>query len=79
MREAVTYTPEQREEAALICAVAACELTNTPYYIIAWHLDASDDALHLAADARTFAMYSYSWQCEVGAEAEALLRTGWSP
>lgn len=73
-----------REDAALICAIAASGGT-VGYHAaltIARELGIEDrhDAINLAADAWAQAMVGRSdWTREVDAEAEALIRTGWSP
>lgn len=75
-------TPRVREEAALLCAVAA----STDVYTMAAadHLDTSTDALQLAYAAWSLSFWNTdhrrgeAW-CEDWAEAEALLRTGWTP
>jgi len=77
-----------REEAALICAIAACELKAHNGGVAAWgvadRIGATRESLNLALDAKVFAIagriddteWNYEHAC---AEAEALLRTGWSP
>lgn len=69
------YTEAQREQAALICAIAASNPT--------WHEDYEGicDALGLDVRSAAFCLAYSAWQaCEwpfVDAEAEALIRTGW--
>lgn len=74
--------PRVREEAALICAIAA----STPDLHDAYRavcdalgIDRDGGSMSLALDAWDAAR-PYSWSGgERDAEAEALLRTGWSP
>lgn len=79
-----------RKQAALICAIAASggmwlpgESRWSRYYAnISIDLDEpSNEALHLAVGAYHHVMRALGgpWTVEVDAEAEALLRTGWSP
>lgn len=76
------------EQAILICAIAASggvhlvDGRTRCYGTIRLELpDASSDAMHLACIAcgHVMDMLGSVWTCEVDAEAEALLRTGWSP
>ena len=80
-----------REQAALICAIAACELPEFPnwgvrgaraYYkqTIGPAIVASDEAIALALEAwRLVTLRGRHWTQAEDAEAEALLRCGWSP
>lgn len=82
------YTKRDREQAALICAVQsgrwglrAAGVADDLKAIVCDSIGASDGALRLAIDARLsdgvwrrFDNYAESW-----AEAEAMLRTGWTP
>ena len=78
-----------RGEAALICAIAASggawvveERRWSSYYArIADELELSSDSRRLAVKAYNHIMAKIGgpWTREVDAEAEALLRTGWSP
>lgn len=76
-----------REEAILICAVAASDPSEyrTPYYLIAKHLDVSSASKDLASNAWAETLYSMFsgdsswWDCAMDAEVECLLREGWSP
>lgn len=78
-----------REQAALICAIAACELPEEPqwqirgdkalYTNIERWLDADVDATRLALAAWREVGPRRVWTQAVDAEAESLLRTGWSP
>ncbi|MGN6108803.1 MAG: hypothetical protein ACTHU0_27100 [Kofleriaceae bacterium] len=76
-----------REEAALICAIAASTpflydqiAYQLPTATIAGWLGASDDAFELALEARVRTAGDGCSYTAVGdAEAEALLRTGWTP
>lgn len=77
-----------REEAALICAVSAswpADRHDHDYLSIGIRLGTSDAARCLAADALCAVEDDGSpsghrmWRREDDAEAEALLRTGWTP
>ena len=76
-------TKRVRDEAALICAVAASNGKPISISHVVEQLDRSiDDAAHLAVKAWDEAHVVY--RCEGGvaleyAEAEAMLRTGWEP
>jgi len=83
------YTDAEREEAALICAIAASGGVyrewsgdrGRAYSNIATNTDASNSGLTLAIQAYLHVLDvtdSY-WTREVDAEAEALIRTGWTP
>lgn len=85
---AMSRDSEIREQAAMICAIAASGGVGSrfggrsPFYAtISAALGCGDDALALALAAYTRAMerLGHVWTREVDAEAEALLRTGWSP
>lgn len=81
------YSRRVREEAALICAIAARAGTREHYGWtcvygnIADAAQVSQDALRLAihAWALTCVVSDRKWTRVVDAEAEALIRTGWSP
>lgn len=70
-----------REEAALLCAIAASD-NYDGIVSAAWRLDSIEGAQELALEAQAFAcsqrrlLTNYA---ETYAEAEALLRCGWSP
>lgn len=70
-----------REEAALICAIAASQ-PGMSYREIGEHLEASIESIDLANRAYWFA-YGESWiyfgDSSLDAEAESLIRTGWAP
>lgn len=74
-----------REQAALICAIAASAPAGVqPFYDqIADNIDAAGESERLAMRAWKFAWEFAAnhgkWTREVDAEAEALIRTGWSP
>lgn len=79
-----------REQAALICAIAASEpkasLGGETLFGVAERLDAPEQTTRLAHDAKTFAwnvlvrLGWHQWVYEAAcAEAESLLRCGWSP
>ena len=81
------YSKKDREDAALICAARSAGLVallngywSTSTHDFAESIGASSDALALAHDARAEAFplgdvgFAGHW-----AEAEAMLRTGWSP
>lgn len=74
------YTKRVREEAALICAIAASAQSTTFYSSVRHDLDASDESAELAGEA-----YAYAHERATGrtwlidAEAEALIRCGWEP
>ena len=79
-------TKKVREEAALICAVSASTRvqsgTGFTYSVIASHLGLDDKspAFMLAFKAWLNARpIGCDWTQETDAEAEALLRTGWTP
>ena len=76
-------TKRVREEAALICAIAACEPKwfGRSITAVGYDLDAGWPARCLARDAKNYAYDTrkdgqYELAC---AEAESLLRTGWTP
>jgi hypothetical protein len=82
------YTKKDRENAALICAIAASSKDACPLYReIQRELAASDDAGALAHDAWRYVRdqlrdpfgHAPEWVREHDAEAESLLRTGWVP
>jgi molybdopterin/thiamine biosynthesis adenylyltransferase len=84
----VKITKRIREEAALICAIAACEPASQhgvrgwrAYYdCIASDLDVMSESQTLALAAwRHACPLSVQWTPEMDAEAEAMLRTGWQP
>ena len=70
-----------REEAAMICAIAASSGPRYRFYSeVAEFIGASDAAWSLAADAFSWALTMEDSDPRVhDAEAEALIRTGWSP
>lgn len=71
-----------RNRAATICAVAASNFTTCCAYglvSIAEHLMATEDALDLAVAAWDAATHIPGWSNERYAEAESMLRTGWTP
>lgn len=77
-----------REQAALICAIAACEVPEGISYRgpRAWYaetigpgLGASQPAIRLAIAAWEHVTKRNSWCQWHDAEAEALLRCGWEP
>jgi hypothetical protein len=75
-----------REQAARICAISASwGKGNHWYWIIAKEIGASKAAVSLAADALVAAQVDDEaptgrlWSRRDDAEAESLLRTGWSP
>lgn len=78
-----------REDAALICAIAAsggvhleqCGRRSRVYAEIVRELgDALERGLSLAVHAYAELRNVYpNWPVELDAEAEALIRTGWSP
>jgi hypothetical protein len=72
------YTKKVREEAALICAIAA----STPDLAESYSAVAS--ALGISVARRSFYLALWAWDlCQRGAdadsEAESLIRTGWTP
>lgn len=79
-------TDETREQAILICAIAASSRWDGSSYsdwLTTWaagrEVDASSDAM-LAADAAWFAASRWLPRSQDAyAEAEALLQTGWEP
>ena len=77
-------TRKTREQAALLCAVGASQPTEF-YDQMARDLGVSPAALRLATDAFLTALRERmkrpgSWRGgDVDAEAEAMLRTGWTP
>lgn len=84
------YSKRTREDAALICAIAASggvyldgDTRWSPVYaMVRKELDdTSDDCLALAIRAYEHVRRERNgvWDRETDAEAEALLRTGWSP
>lgn len=66
-----------RDEAAMICAVAASN-SHAAALIDASNLIGASDAAYILADTASMAAHGETW-AEVYAEAEALLRTGWTP
>jgi hypothetical protein len=77
-----------REEAARICAMCASSMPQPVGGMESQEaIGASDDAFWLAYEAWTFAWERWRWEVINGhavsavadAEAEALLRTGWTP
>ena len=74
-----------REDAALILSIAASDeavLYVASLYRIAYQIDASRDACDLACAARDEAAHKLWPMYEpvlMHAEAEAMVRTGWSP
>lgn len=81
-----TITKKTRDEAILICAVAASTPEfNQNYNGAFFALDVSDAALELALSAWSNVVdrvYAYKFRIaekHIDAEAEAMLRTGWSP
>lgn len=74
-----TYTNKERKEATLVCAIAAC--ADLRYDDIVKCIDVSMIAENLAYSAWGYACKHYDspWDPAVDGEAEALLRTGWSP
>jgi hypothetical protein len=72
-----------REQAALVCAIAACERKRSGLSMtdIALHLNVSHAAYQLAMKARAYVadMDGHDGYEHACAEAEALLRCGWSP
>lgn len=82
------YSKRDREDAALICSAGAC---NPDAYCVFWiptHLDADLVAASLGASERALDLALDAWLAVTGhppigaereAEAEALIRTGWSP
>lgn len=84
------YSKKVREEAALICAIAASggatigdgssRAATFEYVIIRLALGVSRRASILATDAwRNARKFDVMWTREVDAEAEALIRTGFEP
>lgn len=80
------YTKKDRERAILICAIAASSPQPTPYQFIAQELGMTHAtgarAVKLAREAWFRALsrqYNALWTHETDAEAEALLREGWTP
>lgn len=89
------YTKRVREEAALICAIAASggvwcgDKRRRTYGDIHLWLGSSDDAFRLALDAwdnvksrgchRSMTNEEAPWSPGLDAEAAALLEDGWSP
>ena len=78
------YSKRVREEAALICAIAASSVSIYPVYdAFAASVAEHPDSLWLARKAWKRAMEgpppASHWTRVVDAEAEALIRTGWSP
>lgn len=70
-----------REEAILICAIAA-SLDDQPLYAtVAIDSGASREAQHLAEAAwlEAYRQTGLKWTRDTDGEAEALLQTGWSP
>lgn len=79
-----TWTAEQREGAALICAVAA--LSNSEpvesYFHISMEIEAEAGALDLATEAWCVIAQSWNgntWSNEIHGEVESLIRSGWEP
>lgn len=80
---------EIREQAALICAICASTryerghavpFQDLDYMLIQEAMGFSKDARYLAEDAwREVILNVDVWTREVDAEAEALLRCGWTP
>lgn len=72
-----------REDAALICAIAASGGIDgcVTYHYIRDNAGFSDDSLVLAWKAYNHVRYEtkQGWTRETDAEAEALIRTGWKP
>ena len=75
------YSKKDREDAALICAIAASRLGARQYYDhITEECGIGRDVLGLALGAWAAAHYSLGpWTHETDAEAEALLQSGWTP
>lgn len=79
------YTKRVREEAALICAIAASSNRTSFYTDIVVETDASDAAHQLACAAFNTAISvglphtNSAESCRIDAEAESLIRCGWSP
>ena len=71
-----------REQAAMICAIAASNDVNQPYVDVVETVGmrVSDQAMDLAIKAHAKVIYSLVPDRDgADAEAEALIRTGWSP
>lgn len=84
------YTKEQRETAALVCAVAASSLPVAERYFDIMGLiglnppplgKGVNPTLTLALEAWDYVRQAtgLDWSQEQHAEAEALIRTGWTP
>jgi hypothetical protein len=80
------YSKRVREEAALICAIAALRENDDRdccYHVVAEDTGASDDALDLARAAFRESNDAlpdlYILNRLHDAEAESLIRTGWTP
>lgn len=78
------YSKRDREDAAIICSIASCNAPGNGHYVEAWTaIEASFEAGHLAEQAMLAALASMPEHSQYtplpGAEAEALIRTGWSP
>ena len=72
-------TKREREDAALICDIAASSGTNTPYSEIAPHLGlALYEGAHALA-VNTWGDLSGTWDRAMDAEAAQLLREGYTP
>lgn len=79
--DAVKISKRTREEAAMLCAIAASMPYATTWVVGSWMgssrsaNEAADDAWRAARNAASGPYIRHY----VYAEAEALLRTGWSP
>jgi hypothetical protein len=70
-----------REQAALICAIAALSDERHPiYHTISHDLGLPERAADLAINAWTALRdIGFAWTREMDGEAESLIRSGWSP
>lgn len=83
----VKISKKTREQAALICAIAASGGVHTEspdrwtrvYCDIARALDYDCVATRLSILAYDSLMRGRTWTRELDAEAESMIRTGWSP
>lgn len=78
------YTAKEREQAALLCAIAASSMSRDTTWgasdglgrVSPHAADLADDAYWAVSDSL---IRRVDYGCEVYAEAEAWIRSGWSP
>jgi sensor histidine kinase YesM len=81
------YSKKVREEAALICSIAASGgvhdgiRSTRVYRWIGDELEVINGAISLAIHAYLYLIHRHytAWTQQLDAEAEALIRTGWCP